>query len=122
MDLNSYYYKEGEEGNVDKKDMHELIQKIGTTEDEVERRDLLAKMDESIDPIYDERDKALEQSRQLSEDNEKVRAANMKLFTQLGAERTEEEVRKEMTGIDEPAEAPRRSFKDLFNEKGELKK
>lgn len=107
---------------MDKKDMHELIQKIGTTEDEVERRDLLAKMDESIDPIYDERDKALEQSRQLSEDNEKVRAANMKLFTQLGAERTEEEVRKEMTGIDEPPEAKRRSFKDLFNEKGELKR
>ena len=107
---------------MDKNELHELIQKVGTTEDEVERRDILAKIDQNIDPLYDERDKALEQAKQLSEDNEKVRAANMKLFTQLGAERSEAELKQEMTGIKEEPEVPKRSFKDLFNEKGELKR
>ena len=104
---------------MDKEKIHETLQAIGTEEDDVKRRELIAELDQNVDPLFDERAKAIERAEQLQKENEEVRAANMKLFTQLGAQRSPEQIRKEQTGI-EP-EPQKREYKDLFNEKGELK-
>ena len=50
---------------------------------------------------------------------EAIRQANMKLFTQIGAERTPEKQVEEETGLkQEPVE--RRKFENLYNDKGDF--
>lgn len=95
-------------------EFQQRIQAIGTCEDETERRTLLA--DLSTDgsetfthfaTVETERDTA-------QSDNEKLRAANMKLFLKVGdpGKKTEEEP---------GSPAAKLKFEDLFNEKGGIK-
>lgn len=102
---------------MDKTEFQTLIKKIGSCEDEAERRELLVSLDEQTAPIFDSVDTLTTQNASLNQDNEALRSANMKLFLRVGS-RTEEDARKE-EHQDNPPE--RLKFEDLFNEKGGLK-
>lgn len=105
---------------MDKAEFIEKIQKAGTVEDETERREILAELAADANEVFEESSKMSEELKHFEEDNEKLRAANLKLFTQVGAEKTPEEKEKESGGLDKE-EKPKRKIEDLFNEKGELK-
>lgn len=103
-----------------KQEYLDLITNIGTCEDEVQRRDMLASLSSEASELYDNNEQHLVDIGQLTADNETLRAANMNLFLKVGANKSEAERIKDTTGINqEPAE--KRKFEDLFDEKGGIK-
>lgn len=86
---------------------------IGNCEDDAQRRGLIADLMEEGGKIYDDHAAAVQQRDQFAVSNEELRAENKRLFNRIGDH-------KEPTG---PKEEPKtkRSFADLFNEKGGLK-
>lgn len=98
-----------------KQEFLDRLQVIGTCEDEVERRALLSDLSEDGAAIYDEFDTADAARKTAEEDNEKLRAANMKLFMRVGDHTAPEPI----PGTEPPKE--KRKFENLFNEKGDIK-
>ena len=94
----------------------EMINKIGLTEDEVERRTLLDQFRNDITELVDTEENLESQVNSFREDNEKLRQANMKLFLQVGEQKTPKEEFEEKTGHREEDEKPKRKFEDLFKE------
>ena len=105
---------------MDKQEFLTRITAIGTCEDEVERRELLSALSEDVGKDYDNLASLSDRNKTLSDDNETLRSANMKLFLRVGESKDDSERKKDETGIDDK-EKEKRDFKDLFNEKGELK-
>lgn len=112
---------------MDKNEFLKAIKKIGTTEDITEIRTQLTELSDKVGEVFDSNVTLTEQNSNYQkdidsykEDMEKLRSANMKLFLRVGSEKTEQEITKEKTGIDETKIEPRK-FEDLFNEKGGLK-
>lgn len=98
-----------------------MINKIGTCEDEAERRTLLDDFRNDITELCETEEGLEKQVNTYKEDNEKLRSANMKLFLQVGEQKTPEEEMETKTGVHKEEEKPKRKFEDLFNEKGRLK-
>ena len=98
----------------------EKVQLIGTCEDDVERRTLLAELSEDGAKIFDDFDELSVSNKKYMEDNERIRAANMELFLRVGQKKDQQEVQKDLTGIDDKPEE-KLNFEDLFDEKGGLK-
>ena len=97
---------------MDKETFLSKITEIGTCEDDVRRRELLADLQNESTSLFDRNSELEASNKQYSDDNEKLRSANMKLFLQIGDHETPEY---------EPKEEPKKlEFKDLFNEKGML--
>lgn len=105
---------------MDRKEFEEKIKKIGTIEDDVERRTLLAEISNGASEFFEADTKLAEENKKLQEDNEKLRQANMDLFLQVGSNKTEEEQTKDNTGLDNN-EPEKRKYEDLFDEKGGIK-
>lgn len=103
-----------------KEEFLKLITDIGSCDDEVERRELLAQLSEEASKDYDNMATLTETNETLMNDNETLRSANMKLFLRVGEEKNADEKRKDETGVDDK-KIEKRSFDDLFNEKGEIK-
>lgn len=97
-----------------KDEFNAALQAIGTCEDDVQRRGLIADLAESAGADYDAHAEAVASRDQLQADNEQLRAANMKLFLKVGDHKEP---------ADKPGDEPKtkRSYKDLFNDKGGLK-
>lgn len=93
-----------------------IVQQIGTTEDEAERRELLAQLSESAGAVFDENTTLTATAEDYRQQNEALRAANMKLFTRLGSD---DSGKPEVSDPD--PEPERRKFENLFDEKGRLK-
>lgn len=105
---------------MDKELIRSRITEIGTCEDEAQRRELLATFQEDLNTDYDELSSLRENTAKLTQDNEALRSANMKLFLRVGNQKTPEEVAREKgSDVDEPE--IKKEFKDLFDEKGNLK-
>lgn len=103
----------------------EKIKEIGTCEDDVSRRTLLAEMTDSISKVYDDMDANSSTINTLNEtisknneDMEKLREANMSLFLRLGSNKSSSEVLEDTTGI-KTDEKPKRKFEDLFKKESE---
>lgn len=94
---------------------------IGTCEDEVQRRELLATLQNETAELFDSHDTLTQANTDLTADNEKLRNANMSLFLQMGANKTPEQQQRDSTGIESQQNKAPRKFEDLFNEKGEIK-
>lgn len=105
---------------MDKDQFLEMINLIGTTEDETERREKLAQLKEDATSVFDSISSLSDENNKFKEDNEKLRSANMELFLRVGSNKSPEEIKKDQVGDVEETPEPRK-FKDLFNEKGELK-
>lgn len=103
-----------------KSEFTDKIKAIGTCEDEVQRRALLAELEEDAAKDYDELERLGTENQTLTQANEGLRDANMKLFLRVGETKTEEQRKKDETGI-EDQEKEKKKFSDLFDEKGELK-
>ena len=103
-----------------KEEFLKLITDIGSCDDEVQRRELLAQLSEEASKDYDNMATLTETNETLMNDNETLRSANMKLFLRVGEEKNADEKRKDETGVDNKS-IEKRSFDDLFNEKGEIK-
>lgn len=99
---------------MNKQEFNEKLTAIGTCEDEAQRRGLIADLMEEGGKIYDEHAAAVQQRDQFAVNNEELRAENKRLFMRVGDHQ-------------EPAQPKgqepktKRSFADLFNEKGGLK-
>lgn len=112
---------------MDKKEFLAKITEIGTCEDDVQRRTLLAELNDEASNLYDENENLkteksnLETSnKQFESDNETLRQANMKLFLRVGEGKTDKQIQEDSTGVKSP-DNQKRSFENLFNEKGGLK-
>lgn len=103
-----------------KEEFNALVQQIGTTESETDRRELLAQLSEGAGADYDNFSEATRQVEQLTNDNETLRSANMKLFLRVGGKTPEESI-KDTTGADPEPPKEKLKFEDLLNDKGELK-
>lgn len=110
-----------------KADFLNKIKAIGTCEDDVQRRTLLAELNDEASTIFDENetlkstnDALTTTNEQFKTDNETLRQANMKLFLRVGNDKTEKEKQEDSTGVKTP-DVSKRKFEDLFNEKGGIK-
>ena len=89
------------------------LQQIGTCETDEDRRVMLASLQDGITADYDAHAQVLAERDTLIGDNEKLRAANMQLFLRVGDHKT--------PGNPGGQPAEKLEYKNLFNEKGELK-
>lgn len=105
---------------MEKQEFLSRISAIGSCDDDVQRRELLAQLSDEASKDYDNLATLTETNATLMNDNETLRSANMKLFLRVGEERSVGEKQKDETGID-GKEKEKRSFDNLFNEKGGLK-
>ena len=101
--------------NLTKQEFLDRIQAIGACEDDVERRTLLADLSADGAGIYDEFDTAETARKTAEADNEKLRAANMKLFLRVGDHKEPEQP------ADPEPPKEKRKFENLFNAKGDIK-
>ena len=105
---------------MEKSEFIEAVQKIGTCEDEIERRTLLTGLQDDISAIFDSNSDLTEKNTNLQAENEKLVKANMELFLRIGNPKDQSEIKQNETGIENKEEETMK-FEDLFNEKGELK-
>lgn len=103
---------------MDKETLNNRISEIGTCEDEAERRELLTALGEDMSKELEEFSSVKKTNEDLTKANEDLRSANMKLFLRLGEHKTPEDIAK-AKGEDPHEE--KKDFKDLFDEKGNLK-
>lgn len=105
---------------MDKNTFLEKIKEIGTCEDDVSRRTMLADLSDAIGQVYDDYANSSATINSLNEtinknneDMEKLRQANMSLFLRVGGEKTVAEVREDTTGVKDEVKE-KRKFEDLF--------
>lgn len=97
-----------------REEFNTLVNEIGTCEDEAERREKLTSLREEMCEKLDTLESLEEEKKKLSDDNEELRKANMKLFLRVGADDHNEPE-------PEPTPKDKLNFEDLFNDKGGLK-
>lgn len=106
---------------MDKDAFLEKIKEVGSMESAEEMRAGLAELQNGVAEIYDSNATLLEQHEHDTKEMEAIRQANMKLFTQLGTDKTPAKQAEEQTGLkQEPVE--RRKFENLFDDKGNFVK
>lgn len=97
----------------------ELLSLIGSlrnqSDDEEARQNLITQISDEITGVYTSLETSNSANRELVTANEQLRSANMKLFQKIGAEPEGKPTDK---GDEEPPK--KRSFDELFNEKGEF--
>lgn len=98
---------------MDKTTLISRLAEIGTCEDDVNRRELIAQLQEEAEADYDRLSELETTNNQLTSDNEDLRSANMKLFLRIGDHKQTDDLDKD--------KADKREFKNLFNEKGCIK-
>ena len=104
---------------MEKAEMIEKITAIGTCEDDVERRTLLAEFQTEATKDYDSFADSSSKNDELTAEITKLQEANMKLFLQIGSQDDNVSKGSEGSGAEESEE--KLKFEDLFDEKGELK-
>lgn len=101
---------------MQKNDFLERIKTIGALEDVTEIREQLVQLSDDTSKDYDTLGELQTKHDTLLSDNEALRQANMKLFLRIG-EKTEPNTPQ----VDKEKPVQKLEFKNLFNEKGELK-
>ena len=101
-----------------KEEFEAMIQEIGTTEDEAQRRTLLANLQNETGSIFEENTTLQNSNKELTESVKNLQSENYKLFTQIGS-KTPAEAEKGFSGEEPPKE--KLKFEDLFDENGGLK-
>jgi len=96
-----------------KDEILQQLQQIGTCESDEERRVKLAALQDGLTADYDAHAAVVTERDNLLGANEKLREANMQLFLRVGDKNPPK------SPGNEPAE--KLEYKNLFNEKGELK-
>lgn len=104
---------------MDKDTFLEKVKELGSLESAEEMRAGLAELQNGVSDIFDANANLTEQHKQDTIEMEAIRQANMRLFTQLGTDKTPAKQAEEQTGLkQEPVE--RRKFENLYNDKGDF--
>lgn len=107
---------QGEE-TMERDELLALINNFRNGQIEDDKKDeLLTQISDGVSSVFDTLATVTTARDELTLSNEQLRAANMKLFMKIGEEKKETTEEK---GVEEPPK--KRSFDDLFNEKGEFK-
>ena len=104
---------------MDKDTFLEKIKEVGSFETPEEMRAGLAELQNGVSDIFDANIKLTEQHEHDITEMEAIRQANMKLFTQLGTEKTPAKQAEEQTGLKQET-VERRKFENLYNDKGDF--
>lgn len=104
---------------MDKDAFLEKIKEVGSYETAEEMRAGLAEIQNGVSEIYDSNISLKEQHEHDTIEMEAIRQANMKLFTQLGTDKTPVKQAEEETGLKQES-VERRKFENLFNDKGDF--
>ena len=102
--------------SISKTDFLSKVQEIGTCEDEARRRTLLTELTDGVSEVYDENETLSKANKSLTDSNEYLMEANTQLFQRTTSQATSSEE----TPPGTPPEQPKREYKNLFNDKGEL--
>lgn len=100
---------------MDKETFEAKIKELGSLESAEEMRAGLAELAEGVDPLFEANANLTEQHNSDVIEMEKIRSANMKLFTQLGSQRTPQQTIEEQTGLKQEESKPRRKFEDVLS-------
>lgn len=101
-----------------KDDFLAKIQEIGTCEDDAQRRTLLAELSNDAGADYDSFATAQQTAEQLKNDNKELQAANLRLFKMIG---NDDGAQDPEPAAPKPKEKETLDFKNLFDDKGNLK-
>ena len=101
---------------MDKDEMLAKIMAIGEKENLEEVRAELKEVHDAVENVYNTSAELTEQHERDTKEMEAIRQANMKLFTQLGSQKTPEQTTEEQTGLKQEESKPRRSFDKLLSE------
>lgn len=104
---------------MDKETFEAKIKEIGSLESAEEMRAGLAELNNGLSPMFDSHEELTKQHEADVKEMEAIRQANMKLFTQLGSQKTPQEQTEDQTGLKQEA-VERRKFENLFNDKGDF--
>lgn len=102
---------------MDKETFLQRLTDIGTLEDDVQRRTILAELRDEAENLFTTNEALTTSNNKYIEDNEKLREANMKLFLREGVEK-KTSVQDDLPVAKEPEKL---KFEDLFNDKGGIK-
>ena len=106
---------------MDKESFESKIKEIGSMETVEEMRAGLGELQTGISEIYDANATLTEQHANDIKEMEAIRKANMRLFTQLGTEKTPSKQMEEETGLKQES-VERRKFENLYDDKGNFVK
>lgn len=99
---------------MDKETFEEKIKALGSLESAEEMRAGLAELVNHVSELYDANASLKEQHEADTIEMESIRQANMKLFTQIGSQKTPQQQTEEQTGLKQDESQPRRSFDNLL--------
>ena len=99
---------------MDKETFEEKIKELGSLESPEEMRAGLAELADVVKPVFDNNANLTTQHESDVIEMEKLRSANMDLFTRLGSQKTPQQTIEEQTGLKQEESKPRRSFDDLL--------
>lgn len=102
---------------MDKQQYLDTLTEIGTCEDATRRRELLANLHTESSTLFDNNAALTTANKTLTDDNENLRSANMKLFLQVGSNKTDEQRKKDTTGVVETPDK-KLTYEDLFKDGG----
>lgn len=105
---------------MEKQDFLNSITEIGTCDDEIKRRELLAALSDEVSKDYDTMANLTETNASLTTRVSELKEANYDLFLRTQTSKTPDEVKKDETGIDDKPKE-KRKFENLFDEKGGIK-
>lgn len=99
---------------MDKETFEEKIKELGSLESAEEMRAGLAELVNPVSELYDANASLSKQHEADTIEMENIRQANMKLFTQIGSQKTPQQQTEEQTGLKQDESQPRRSFDNLL--------
>ena len=104
---------------MDKETFEAKLKELGSLESAEEMRAGLAELMQPVTELYDANATLTSQHEADTIEMEAIRQANMKLFTQIGSQKTIQEQTEEQTGLKQET-VERRKFENLFNDKGDF--
>lgn len=99
---------------MDKETFEKKIKALGSLESAEEMRAGLAELVNPVSELYEANASLKEQHEADTIEMESIRQANMKLFTQIGSQKTPQQQTEEQTGLKQDESQPRRSFDNLL--------
>lgn len=99
---------------MDKETFEAKLKELGSLESAEEMRAGLAELIQPVTELYDTNANLTSQHEADTIEMEAIRQANMKLFTQIGSQKTPQEQTEEQTGLKQEESHPRRSFDNLL--------
>lgn len=104
---------------MDKETFESKIKEIGALESAEEMRAGLVELTNGLSDMFDANASLTEQHEADIKEMEAIRQANMKLFTQLGSQKTPQQQTEDQTGLKQET-VERRKFDALFDDKGDF--